>query len=69
MLGDLSAVCASFLIFGDVTTAGALGIAPFYGQDAATLLLWKIVPMMYRAALPCSVVYEPLLRFPGAESS
>jgi hypothetical protein len=26
MLGDLRAFCASFLIFGDVIAAGALGI-------------------------------------------
>lgn len=30
MLGDLIAFCASFLIFGDVIDAGALGIAQFY---------------------------------------
>jgi len=30
MLGDLSAFAASFFILGDVSAAGALGIAPFY---------------------------------------
>jgi hypothetical protein len=30
MLGDLTAFAASFLIFGDVIAAGALGIAQFY---------------------------------------
>ena len=30
ILGDLSAFCASFLIFGDVIAAGALGIGQFY---------------------------------------
>ncbi|ADW71630.1 hypothetical protein AciX9_4703 (plasmid) [Granulicella tundricola MP5ACTX9] len=30
MLGDFIAFCASFLIFGDVIAAGALGISQFY---------------------------------------
>ncbi len=33
MLGDLTAFAASFLIFGDVIAAGALGIAQFYVLD------------------------------------
>lgn len=30
MLGDFSAFCASFLIFGEVIAAGALAIVQFY---------------------------------------
>ncbi len=33
MLGDLTAFAASFLIFGDVIAAGALGIAQLYVFD------------------------------------
>ena len=66
MLGDLSAFCASFLIFGDVSTAGALGIAPFYGEDAAALTIWNIIPMMYRggSSLLCRYDVQSSIQVP-----